>query len=331
MKTLLFLGHEYHRKTGSAQFLVDLLRRGYEVAEEYVDLDADPSCASLSAHPEKTYDVLVCMELLPRFDLLRSRISFRQGVFFPMYDWFPPFRKMEHWFPYRHFQFICFCRELHRELLRRGFCSHYVQFFPAPAAAFEPGDPTAAFFWNRQEAIHLRMVQRLLSGSGVRRIHLHKALDPGQRFVEPEADPTLQITCSSWYPDKAGMLAEMRRAALYIAPRRKEGIGMSFLEAMAQGRCVIAPDCPTMNEYIADGRTGILYDPDCIQTLALGDVAGIQQRAWEFIRRGYAMWLADQHQIPTWIAEPPRVNRARLLFFLLWRCYAKPSVCWWLR
>ena len=47
---------------------------------------------------------------------------------------------------------------------------------------------------------------------------------------------------------------------VYIAPRLKEGIGMSFLEQMAMGKCVIAHQDSTMDEYITDGGNGLLVD-----------------------------------------------------------------------
>src|SRR6202012_2876394 len=37
-----------------------------------------------------------------------------------------------------------------------------------------------------------------------------------------------------------------------------EGVGITFLEAMARGCAVVAYDAPTMNEYIESGKTGVL-------------------------------------------------------------------------
>ena len=53
----------------------------------------------------------------------------------------------------------------------------------------------------------------------------------------------------------------LRRAGIYFAPRLYEGIGISFLEAMAMGKAVVAPDNPTMNEYVTHNVNGFLYKP----------------------------------------------------------------------
>ncbi len=61
---------------------------------------------------------------------------------------------------------------------------------------------------------------------------------------------------SSWFRDAGEYLDMLAAANVFFAPRRAEGIGMSFLEAMAMGLCVVAPRGPTMSEYIENGRNG---------------------------------------------------------------------------
>lgn len=55
--------------------------------------------------------------------------------------------------------------------------------------------------------------------------------------------------------------------AIFIAPRDYEGIGLSFLEAMAMGKAVVGVNNPTMNEYIADGKIKYFFDLDNIKEI----------------------------------------------------------------
>lgn len=48
----------------------------------------------------------------------------------------------------------------------------------------------------------------------------------------------------------------------FVAPRLSEGIGMSFLDALALGVPVIAHDFPTMSEYVIKDVNGVLTDFD---------------------------------------------------------------------
>jgi hypothetical protein len=57
-------------------------------------------------------------------------------------------------------------------------------------------------------------------------------------------------------------LKRIAESQIFIAPRRFEGIGMAFLEAMAMGCVVVAENQATANEYILHGSTGLLYAGD---------------------------------------------------------------------
>ena len=56
MKSLLFIGHEFHQKTKSADFLKDLLSEKYEVESIYLNPDENYSFENLAG---KSYDVVI--------------------------------------------------------------------------------------------------------------------------------------------------------------------------------------------------------------------------------------------------------------------------------
>ncbi|MBI5494426.1 MAG: glycosyltransferase family 4 protein [Deltaproteobacteria bacterium] len=62
--------------------------------------------------------------------------------------------------------------------------------------------------------------------------------------------------------------AVLRAASLLVLPTRAEGMSNAVLEAMAEGRPVIAADVPGMREVVADGVTGILVPPGNARALA---------------------------------------------------------------
>jgi glycosyltransferase involved in cell wall biosynthesis len=89
----------------------------------------------------------------------------------------------------------------------------------------------------------------------------------------------------------------IKEKAIFIAPRDYEGIGLSFLEAMAMGKAVIAVDNPTMNEYIADGETGYLFDLNNIKEIDLSNLRTIQRNAHEYIQDGFFIWGKNKVKI----------------------------------
>lgn len=299
MKNVLYLGHNYHLKTKSTLFLMDMLKERYNV--DFVSFDPYKNqYEGIEETQGKQYDILLVFQVMPPVAFLESKIAYEQGVFVPMYDYIIT-RNYDPWPEYRHFKIINFSRTAHEELVRRGYESYYIQYFPKPAGDEPLGDEHSIFFWQRMQRINISTVDALFSEHKIDHIHIHKALDPNQRFVEPDDQMAYKISYSEWFDTKEDMREIMLKSAWYIAPREYEGIGMSFLEAMAAGRCVVASNTPTMNEYIQDGVTGFLYDIDNPLPLSAGSIRDIQLNAKKYIADGYEKWEKDKHEIINWI------------------------------
>ena len=43
---------------------------------------------------------------------------------------------------------------------------------------------------------------------------------------------------------------------------------MTLLQQMALGKCVVAADVPSLRDYIEDGKTAIMYEPQSVHELA---------------------------------------------------------------
>lgn len=306
MPSLLYIGHSYHNKTQSTGFLLDLLNLKYKVT--LFDLGFDPcttpdSEATYAEVNGRHFDVVACFQHLPTRKILNKCITFNHGVFFPMYDGAPS-RSSSVWQDYSDFQIISFSRTLHNELLQLGLSSHYIQYFPKPVAIGAWGDEKAVFFWNRVSSINLNTVETLLKQFPLDHLHIHRAPDPGHETSRAGDRFASMTTYSDWCPTRADMQRTIMESALYIAPRPYEGIGMSFLEAMAMGRCVIANNQPTMNEYISHGVTGLLYDLHAVTPLEYPNIRQIQQNTFSFIQEGYTRWQKQIPSILDWIEQP---------------------------
>jgi glycosyltransferase involved in cell wall biosynthesis len=301
MKKMLYIGHNYHLKTKSTQFLYEIFEKKYEIT--YVTFNPYTNAYEGVEEARKTrYDALVILQVTPEMSFLTENFVFKQGVFIPMYDYIAT-QGYDRWTEYRTFKIICFSSTLHRELLERGYRSYYIQYFPKPFQSVDYGSPKSVFFWQRLEMININTVMDLMKDINIDHIHIHKSLDPNQKFIEPSRQQKIEISYSEWLENASDMQTIMQRSAFYIAPRLYEGIGMSFLEAMAMGRCVIAPNMPTMNEYIENGVNGILYDLEQIHPIKIKDIREIQKNAEKYIVNGYNNWEEKKDNILKWIEE----------------------------
>ena len=72
---------------------------------------------------------------------------------------------------------------------------------------------------------------------------------------------------------------------------------MSFLEAMAMGKVVIAIDNPTMNEYIINNETGYLFNLKRPEVINLSNIDRIQKNTYEYVCAGYLKWESSKNLI----------------------------------
>ena len=297
MKSVLFLGHEYHKKTKSNQFFVDLLKKKYEVT----CISFDPYEGKYIGEYDinKLYDLFILWQIIPSREEVDRLFKYKKGMLIPMYDSVVLNNNVD-WINFGDFKVLCFCQKLLHILELRGFDVFYIQFFPPSAKKFVQGDKKSVFLWQRKELINIRLVEKLVECMDIKHIHIHKALDPQNVFIT-NMNTNYTITFSEWFENSNDYKKCVLESAIYIAPREYEGIGMGFLEAMAMGRCVIAPNYPTMNEYIEDGVNGILYDLNEIKPLKKYDILAIQKEAYIFSKRGYKNWLMRIEDMFSWI------------------------------
>lgn len=298
-KKLVFVDHSYHAKTKSSSFILDYLKQMFEVKVVYDDSWLGKPFADLS-FVDESYLGVVFWQSLPSREIINN-IRNDNLIYFPMYDsvrWDFAF-----WDQLRDIKIINFSSTLHKKLVDWGLESIYVQYFPK-LSEFVPGNPKQVFFWQRMTNININTVARILTGNGIK-IHLHKAVDPGHEYIQPgkHLENRFGITYSDWLEDKSELIGLIKERGIYIAPREYEGIGMSFLEAMAMGKAVIAVDNPTMNEYIIDGVNGYLFDLTKLKEIDLSNIIEVQKNSYESIKKGYTEWEKNKKKIIDFILK----------------------------
>lgn len=264
----LFIGHGFHQKTNSSQFFIDYLKKIFDLRLYWLmPHEVDPG------YPETfigDFDIVFFWQLMP-VPQMTDYFSAERIVCIPMYDatgvyeggGFEPKR----WLPLKDHAFISFCRTFHQDIQQLGIRSFYLYYAPEvsslpPITHHNQRKPKVLFLYRRSE-LPWSLVRQLFAPDDVESVHIHDSTDPNQTFMRPsDADiAAYHITISQWFENRADYNALLEHCDIFVAPRLFEGIGMSFLDAMARGLCVVAPNRPTMNEYIVHGKTGLLFEP----------------------------------------------------------------------
>jgi hypothetical protein len=310
---IAYLGLAYHARTGSTRFLLDLLAAHAEVETFFTEADTSAIRRSLAGFDEHAYDAIVVLQVHEAFALLSGRHP--NVTYAPMHDamwrggafvWKPSFNAAK---------VLCFSRALHAEVMRRAPVHAHAQFYPDPDAP-HPADTAPGLrgvFWYRRSEIPPAAVFTLTEGTRFERLTIHDAPDPGHEAPFPATVPPHigRLDRTAWTPDGGPFRAAQEAANVFFAPRPLEGIGMSFLEAMARGLCVVAPDAPTMNEYVSHGVNGLLYAPSrpAPRDFARAREMGVRARA--DIAAGHARWRAALPAVADFILTPTAVIARR--------------------
>jgi hypothetical protein len=273
---------------------------------------------------------IVFFYVTPPVEALRA--SGRAVVWAPMWDTARTFPKSFWARLPRNIRILSFSDALSQRTRAAGLITLDVRYYANPDA--QPRAPwngeRTAFYWNRTGLVSPHFLTQWC-----------KALKIDRLLFKPQLDPNLPQRLSFTLPGQLGQTRVetvphvqnrddyfhlIQSANIFLAPRPSEGIGMTFIEALARGCAVFAYDSPTMNEYIRSGETGVLLrsrTPKSLRALALArrklagfgfqqpkpifylqdnhswkemaalDLPAIGLAAYEAHQQGYARWLTS--------------------------------------
>lgn len=181
--------------------------------------------------------------------------------------------------------------------------ARHFQYWSAPKQTVRYEEP-ALFFWYRTPAVTWEDVKRIIGEFKVARVFIKNNPDPGfDRIVVSDADRKRYHVreCDSFLP-REEYEKVLEEHNISIASRPCEGIGQTTLELMSRGYCVIALDRPTANEYLANGRTGILIPG--IGPVDLRNYAAIGRAARESVAERSREWPRRLNELLEYIAAP---------------------------
>lgn len=304
---ILFVGHDYHRKTGSSAFFRHLLSELGQVEEIFDDsyLPSGKRRDYRSHVLKHRYALVVVWQI----EYAAQQLAGLPNVLFvPMFD---SCRELpvEFWRRLNGMRVLAFSIEVYHRAQKGGCQARYVQYWPGAETVKSPivRQPERAHYWYRRNDLGLSRLAWICRSLGITELVIHHHPDPvvtdpipRHVFVE-RLSATVRFT--DWQEERYGLAEELAGAACSIASRPYEGIGMAFLEAMAAGCCVVAPRNPTYTDYIVSGVNGLLYDPACSRALPAGRLVDLGHMAAQWARRGRERWLASIPDLRDWLTS----------------------------
>ena len=284
---------------------------------------------------------LIFCQLMPPPDLLSK--SPDKLIWIPMWDHIQ--NKNQDWWNTLppEFRIIAYSDQIYKKATVANLRVLKVKYYPDPQKnnSEKFSKPLTALYWNRRGIFSSELIKQICYKYNIERLFFLNKPDPQTNkdlcyTLPSKFGKTNVITYSDFLPPET-YKALLSKTDIYIAPRLREGVGMTVLEAMSEGCMVISFNAPTMNEYIINKKNGILLDPQknnfldkcyrkASQIIKLPDpyrkerkfilnrsiqldhfsnneITNIGKSAWNSLQFGHERWKAQVAEIKKFILE----------------------------
>jgi len=247
---LLWFDHSYHKKTMSTNFLKEILEKRFNVSVFWDDYWKGGEPLPVSEINKYDY-VFFFQTLLPFYKLKQIKAKI---IWVPMFDGEQLSDKYWYCLSSLSIKIISFSEYLHKKCMEFNIASLPLKYYLPPAFSEDiPKTGRHYFFWYRG-SLRFSNIKTFIDSQKIDSFVYRSAPDPyfkEETFSKEDiVKYKLQIIRDTKFESKEKYLELLKKSNIYIAPRTIEGIGISFLEAMAIGMVVVAYNNGTMNEYI---------------------------------------------------------------------------------
>lgn len=301
MQTILFINNSFNfTKTCSSRFFYDFLCENYKVDFEL----EENGIINYDSINQKNYFAIISFYFMADF----SKFTCKNLIYVPMYDGFIYCR--ESLSKLKNVKIINFCKYLHKQSLAFGLKSIYLKYYPELSYK-ENTTRDKLFYWQRRNTSFSQILNcfpEKIENIDCSRTILHSVTDgENEPFIKPsdEEIKNYNIEITSWFENKKDLLDILDTTKYYIAPRKQEGIGLSFLDAMSRGCVIIAHNDRTMNEYIKNGFNGYLIDFDKPKKIKFKDFGQIQQNSINTFMNGKEKYMESLNGLIKFIDKDP--------------------------
>ncbi len=227
----------------------------------------------------------------------------RQVVWIPMWD-SARRRPNRYWrrLP-RNVRIVAFSEALALRTRSAGLNTLRLQYFSDPVS-LPPADwsgERVAFYWNRNGLVSPAFLHQWCAALRIDRLLFRPDLDPlvdrRAHFTLPGRFGRTRVESIPQTERREDFFRLIQPANVVLAPRSHEGIGLTFIEALARGCAVFAFDGATMNEYVQSGIDGYLFRMQTPLLRRIDIRARVKVRQWGLkVNPGKYTYFLNEHQ-----------------------------------
>ncbi len=293
---LAYIDHSFHKKTKSTYFLRDILKKEFEIINIWDESWKSGKKINIANINSQNFEYVLFFQSLPSIKELQEIKS--KIIWVPMYDGIVG-SSWSFWKELSSLQIkiISFSETLTNKLKNFKMDVLNVRYFFNPKEFNEAkkSQKRRILFWQRT-TFSFNDVKKIIGNQQIDRFILKLDSDPGYEPIEPTIKDIKKynIKVIRGTIQKQDYLNLLENSNIFISPRKFEGIGMSFIEAMSMGMAVVVFDNPTMNEYVKHNNNGYIINSKRIKKINFDNFADMGKNAREYCNYGFKKWRKDK-------------------------------------
>ncbi len=262
---ILVIDNDYSRISGSTRFIHQKLDNNFKY-----DLIWDQKWTQSKSYQTnilKEYETII---FIHSFLPLNKIYKFKNKnlIWIPMYDSLYNLNQLNNYFwnliKKLNIKIISFSSIVTNKCLQHNINFFEVNYYLETKILTDQKNKLKILFWDRGE-IKFDQWIKFFEKKDIEKITIINRPDPGKKISKiSENDKILYNVnfLNIGYIERTIYLKYLEEHDVYICPRFREGIGISYLEALSYSMYILANQMPTMSDYISNQNIGLFLNND---------------------------------------------------------------------
>tara|TARA_A100001015_G_scaffold231373_1_gene261949 strand:+ start:4313 stop:5341 length:1029 start_codon:yes stop_codon:yes gene_type:complete len=294
-EVLAFVDHPFHKKTRSADFLRNIFKKRFRIINIWGQ--------NLNYKKLKKYKNIFFFQSFLSFKNLIS-LQDKKIIWAPMYDSLSNFDKniFQICALFPNIKILSFSDEIRKYCIKYNVKYENFTYMIKPTYDNKKNKNFNIFFWYRGSTKIFDWI-KAINFLNYDNIYYFKLVDPkytnenlSKNFLKKHKIKIFQGH-KTFSQSKKKYISLLKKSSIFVAPRIKEGIGMSNIEAMSNSKYIIGFNENTLNQYLKKKEMGLLLNTKRKVKVSKKYIIKTEYKRYQNYLKIYKKWLKDEKKI----------------------------------
>ncbi len=307
-KRLAFVDYWSHKSTKSGDFLREILSEKFEIVDFWwKEKDTIP------INDLKRFDYLFFFHVMFPYQIMK-KLDHKKIMWAPMYDGLTfrnIFFRSIFWKQISNLgiKVLKFSNKITESISNEKIETLKLNYYLKPEISLSKRDNKLnIFFWDRGR-ININDWIKFFNKDDINEILCFPKPDPGKEIDKKIYEDickkyNLKLIEKKFMP-KNEFIKILEKYNVFIAPRKKEGIGMSIVEAISKGIFIVGYNDSTMNEYISNDKIGFIFNESTSSKILTKDIIENYEYRKKNAEVNYKTWEENKEKIIQLLEKEP--------------------------